>query len=161
MTIEITLRPQGSGAVCRAILATIGDWFGMPASNAEYEHLAQSGPALIALDGGAPVGLMLLKRHFDTTLEVYFLGVDASRHRQGVGRALMARAEDTARQEARRFVTLKTLGPSAAYEPYERTRRFYQALGYAALEEFLEYWGPGNPTLLMAKAIRQAADHAP
>ena len=142
MTLQIEQRPAGSGAICHAILATIGDWFGMPASNAEYEHLAETGPAIVALDGPAPVGLMLLKRHFDATLEIYFLSVDATHHRQGVGRALMRHAEAIACAEGRRFVTLKTLGPSEAYEPYERTRRFYEALGYAPLEEFLEYWGP-------------------
>ena len=57
MTISIELRPAGSGAACRAILATIGDWFGMPASNAEYEHLAETGPAIVALDEGEPIGL--------------------------------------------------------------------------------------------------------
>jgi ribosomal protein S18 acetylase RimI-like enzyme len=157
MTISIEPRPAGSGAICRDILATIGDWFGMPASNAEYEHLAESGPAVIAFDSDAPVGLMLLKRHFDSALEIYFLGVDINRHRQGVGRTLLAYAEAVARDERCRFVTLKTLGPSEPYEPYERTRRFYEALGYAALEEFTEYWGPDNPTLVMAKAIGGSA----
>jgi len=52
-----------------------------------------------------------------------------------------------------RFLTVKTRGPSAPYEPYDRTRRFYQALGFAALEETTAYWGPENPTLVMAKAI--------
>lgn len=157
MTIHIEERPAGSGAICQAILATIGDWFGMPASNAEYEHLAEIGPAVVALAGGAPVGLMLLKRHFDTTLEVYFLGVQIDRHRQGCGRALMAHAEAIAREEGRPFVLVKTQGPSANYEPYERTRRFYEALGYAALEELDVGWGPENPTLLMAKAITSAS----
>src|SRR6516164_8032682 len=78
MTFTIDERPSGSGAHCRAILATIGDWFGMPASNAEYEALAEAGPAVLALDGHHVVGLMLLKRHFATTLEVYFIGVDRS-----------------------------------------------------------------------------------
>ena len=153
MTIQIEARPAGSGAICRNILATIGDWFGMPASNAEYEGLAQTGPAVLALESGAPVGLILLKRHFSTTLEVYFLGVDAAHHRQGVGRALMEHAEAVARAEARRFVMVKTQGPSANYEPYERTRRFYEALDYAALEELDVGWGPENPTLLMAKFV--------
>ena len=153
MTFRISERPSGSGAHCRAILATIGDWFGMPKSNAEYEHLAETGPAFLALDGAGVVGLMLLKRHFSTTIEVYFLGVDRSRHRQGAGRALMGHAEAIARAEERRFVLVKTQGPSANYEPYERTRRFYEALGYAALEELDVGWGPENPTLIMAKAV--------
>jgi GNAT superfamily N-acetyltransferase len=153
MTLTLETRPAGSGAICRSILATIGDWFGMPASNAEYESLAETGPAVLALEDGAPVGLMLLKRHFGTALEVYFLGVARDRHRQGVGRALMAHAETVASAEHRRFVTVKTQGPSANYEPYERTRRFYEAVGYAALEELDVGWGPENPTLIMAKAV--------
>jgi GNAT superfamily N-acetyltransferase len=153
MTFTIEMRPAGSGAICHAILATIPDWFGMPASNAEYEALAETGPAVIALEGGTPVGLMLLKRHFATTLEVYFLGVDASRHRRGAGRALMDHAEAIARAEGRRFVEVKTQGPSAEYEPYERTRRFYEALDYAAVEELDVGWGPENPTLIMVKAV--------
>ena len=154
MTLRITERPAGSGAICRSILATIGDWFGMPESNAAYEALAESGPAIVAADEtGAPVGLMLLRRHFATTLEVYFLGVRRDRHRQGAGRALMTYAEEIARAEGRRFVQVKTQGPSANYEPYERTRRFYEALGYAALEELDVGWGPENPTLIMVKAV--------
>lgn len=153
MTITIEERSAGSGAICHDILATIGDWFGLPASNAEYERLAETGPAVVALEGGAPVGLMMLKRHFDTALEIYFIGVMRGRHRQGVGRALMDHAEAVARAEGRRFLTVKTQGPSAGYEPYERTRRFYQALGYVALEELDIGWGPENPTLLMVKAV--------
>src|SRR5579863_9479384 len=153
MTYHIEERPSGSGAICRSILATIGDWFGMPASNAAYEALAETGPAVVAFEADEPVGLMLLKRHFATTLEVYFLGVDRARHRQGAGRALMTYAEEVARAEGRRFVMVKTQGPSANYEPYERTRRFYEALGYAALEELDVGWGPENPTLIMVKAV--------
>jgi GNAT superfamily N-acetyltransferase len=153
MTLSIEQRPAGSGAICRAILATIPEWFGLPASNAEYEALAETGAAVVALEGGEPVALMLLKRHFETALEVYFLAVRRDQHRQGAGRALMAHAEAVARAEGRRFVTVKTRGPSKPYEPYERTRRFYEAVGYTAVEEFLELWDPENPALLMVKAI--------
>jgi GNAT superfamily N-acetyltransferase len=153
MTLILETRPAGSGAICAAILATIGDWFGVPASNAEYEHLAETGPAVVALEGGRPIGLMLLKRHFDTALEVYFLAVTRERHRTGSGRALMGHAETVARTEGRRFVTVKTQGPSANYEPYERTRRFYEAVGYAGIEELDVGWGPENPTLIMVKAV--------
>jgi GNAT superfamily N-acetyltransferase len=152
--IVIEERPGGSGAACRAILASIPEWFGVAASNAEYEQLAQTGSATLAIDeAGAAVGLMLLKRHFAATLEVYFLAIDHDHHRHGAGRALMGHAEATARAEGRRFVMVKTQGPSANYEPYERTRRFYEALGYAALEELDVGWGPQNPALLMVMAV--------
>jgi GNAT superfamily N-acetyltransferase len=153
MTLTIEERPAGSGAICRSILATVPDWFGVPASNAEYERLAETGPAVVAFEVGTLVGLMLLKRHFGTALEVYFIAVERGRHRQGAGRALMAHAEAVARAEGRRFVQVKTQGPSANYEPYERTRRFYEALGYAAIEELDIGWGPGNPTLILVKAV--------
>ena len=154
MIITIEQRPSGSGAICHEILTTIPDWFGMPASNAEYEALAETGPVLVAFEAGEPVGLMELKRHFCATLEVYFLAVRRDHHRRGVGRALMTAAEAIARAEGLRFVMLKTQGPSAAYEPYERTRRFYESLDYVALEELDVGWGPENPTLIMAKAVR-------
>jgi len=48
---------------------------------------------------------------------------------------------------------VKTRGPSAPDEPYGRTRAFYRAMGFAALEEFTEIWGPENPALLMAKSV--------
>jgi hypothetical protein len=67
----------------------------------------------------------------------------------------MEHAEAAARAEGRRFLTVKTQGPSAGYEPYERTRRFYLALGYSPLEELDIGWGPENPTLLMAKAVNR------
>jgi GNAT superfamily N-acetyltransferase len=155
MTFRITERPSGSGAICHSILATIPDWFGMPASNAEYERLAETGPAWLAVEQGDVAGLMLLKRHFATALEIYFIAVERSRHRQGAGRALMEHAEQVARAEGRRFVQVKTQGPSANYEPYERTRRFYKALGYAAIEELDIGWGPENPTLIMVKGVTQ------
>jgi GNAT superfamily N-acetyltransferase len=157
MTISIELHPAGSGAICRAILAELPEWFGLPASNAEYEQLAETGPAVVALDGDGPVGLMLLKDHFGETMEIYFLAVRRDRHRGGAGRALVEHAEATAAAAGAHFLSVKTRGPSKPYEPYERTRRFYQAMGFVALEEFAELWDPENPALFMAKTVSPPA----
>jgi hypothetical protein len=73
------------------------------------------------------------------------------RRREAIGRALLAHAEAIPRAEGRRFVTVKTRGPSKPYEPYERTRRFYEALGYVALEEFPTFLDPENPALFLVK----------
>ncbi len=96
---------------------------------------------------------MLLKDHFGETLEIYFLAVRRERHRSGAGRALVAHAEATAAAAGARFLSVKTRGPSKPYEPYERTRRFYQAMGFVALEEFAELWDVENPALFMAKPV--------
>jgi hypothetical protein len=47
---------------------------------------------------------------------------------------------------------VKTLGPSRPSEGYERTRRFYEARGFVALEEIHGLW-EGNPCLLMVKRL--------
>ena len=46
------------------------------------------------------------------------------------------------------------LGSSAHYEPYSRTRNYYEAVGIAALKDSTSIWGPENPSLMMVKAIR-------
>jgi hypothetical protein len=51
-----------------------------------------------------------------------------------------------------RLLQVKTLGPSAEWEPYERTRRFYRALGFIPLEEHLHLW-PSDPALVMVKPL--------
>jgi GNAT superfamily N-acetyltransferase len=153
MTYDVILRPAGSGADCASILAEIPEWFGMPESNANYARLAEEGPAyLVEVDGRAE-GLMMLKPHFDSTVEVYFLAVRPALHRKGVGRALVERAVAIAAERGALYLSVKTLGPSAEYEPYARTRAFYRALGFVPLEEFTEVWGPDNPTLLMVKPV--------
>jgi hypothetical protein len=38
-------------------------------------------------------------------------------------------------------------------EGYDRTRRFYEAVGFLPLEETTAFWGPDNPTLVMVKVL--------
>ncbi|MGH6956410.1 MAG: GNAT family N-acetyltransferase [Caulobacteraceae bacterium] len=153
MTFVIEERPSGSGAVCQSILAELPEWFGIPASNADYARMADQGPAFVAEADGRTVGILVLKPHFEATVEVYLLAVRPQWHRSGVGGALIERARQFALSRGAAYLTVKTRGPSAPYEPYERTRAFYQAKGFVALEEFIEIWGPENPCLFMVKAV--------
>ncbi len=157
MTIEITLRSAGSGEACAAILADLPQWFGQPESNATYARVAEEGPALVVEINDQPAALMILKDHFDTAVEIYLLGVRPGLHHQGLGRALIERAEAHAAERGAAYLTVKTLGPSQDYEPYARTRAFYRAVGFTALEEFPELWDPENPCLFMVKAVTALA----
>lgn len=54
---------------------------------------------------------------------------------------------------------MKTLGPSRDDPHYSQTRQFYQAVGFAPLEE-TNLSGDANPCLIMVKHLRCRGDRA-
>ena len=80
------------------------------------------------------------------------MGILPGLHRQGIGRALLDRAEAWLRGEIVEYLQVKTLGPSRPNENYDRTRTFYLAMGFRPLEELKTLW-EGNPCLVMVKWI--------
>lgn len=151
--IEIEHRQGGCGRLCEDVLSTLPEWFGIAESNAAYAADAETLPVFVAREGGADAGLMILKAHFATTLEIHFLAVRRDLRGRGLGRALARAAAAEAQRDGRHMLTVKTRGPSAPYAPYEETRAFYEACGFMPLEEFTEIWGPENPCLVMAKPL--------
>lgn len=141
-----------SPADVERLLAALPDWFGIPEANAGYVAAARTLPTYLARDDGGVLGALLVKRHFPASAEVYLLAVAPGRHRQGIGRALVAAAEADLARQGVRILQVKTLGPSRPNEPYARTRAFYAALGFIPVEEFADLW-PGNPCLLLAKPL--------
>ena len=81
------------------------------------------------------------------------MAVDVTRHRRGIGTALLERAEQELRGAGVRYLQVKTLGPSQPDDEYERTRLFYEARGFVALEEMLDVWPEDNPMLILVKAL--------
>jgi ribosomal protein S18 acetylase RimI-like enzyme len=152
MTLNIVHRT--AGADCASILAELPEWFGLPESNAAYAELATSEPAWVAEEGAAALGLMVLKDHGFDAIEIYLLAVRPALHNKGVGRALIEVARKVAADRGAAYLTVKTRGPSKPYEPYARTRGFYEAVGFTAIEEIEEIWGPENPALIMIMPVR-------
>jgi hypothetical protein len=72
-----------------------------------------------------------------------------------VGKALIRQAQAVAWEQGKPYMTVKTQGPSAGQEHYEGTRAFYEGVGFQALEEFNEIWGPENPCLFMIRAVTE------
>jgi GNAT superfamily N-acetyltransferase len=151
MTLAIVHRP--AGAECASILAELPEWFGVAASNATYAEAAERQPTWVAQDAGEALGVMVLTDPGFSALDVHLLAVRRRAHRRGVGRALIGQACAVARELGKPYLTVKTQGPSAGYESYDRTRAFYEAVGFAGLEEFTEIWGPENPCLVMVMPV--------
>lgn len=141
------------GKLCRNILEALPDWFGIPDSIEEYVEHTDKLPMFSIVTDGQAIGFISVKEHFERSAEVYVMGILPTFHRRGHGRRLIAAAERYARERGLEFLTVKTLSATSSNAAYARTREFYQALGFQALEEFPDLWGPTNPCLLMAKSL--------
>ena len=84
--------------------------------------------------------------------EIKWLVVEPDKRGQGVGSELVRRTMEMV--DKVKMFKVKTLGESAKDEGYEKTRRFYQKLGFVKLEEIDPYpgWEEGNPCLILVKA---------
>ncbi|MEU6719024.1 GNAT family N-acetyltransferase [Nonomuraea sp. NPDC046802] len=99
------------------------------------------GAVFVAEDGGEVVGVVSVvpQRHFTGAEDAYVGELAVAPHavRGGVGRRLMAAAEDWARGQGLRHLTLETGAANLT------ARRFYAALGYE--EEGIRLTRPLNP----------------
>jgi ribosomal protein S18 acetylase RimI-like enzyme len=140
--------------LCESILRALPRWFGIEHAIIDYVRDVASLPTLGAwLEADEPVGFLALKLHTRWAAEIYVLGVREEAHRRGVGRALVSFAEEQLAAHGVEYLQVKTLGPSRESESYERTRAFYEAVGFRALEELHGLWDEGNPTLIMVKRL--------
>jgi GNAT superfamily N-acetyltransferase len=141
------------------LLRELPEWFGIEQSVRDYVDSARSRPSTVALCGDEVVGVCLVLRHTPVAAEIELLAVQRSLHRRGIGRMLVRAVETELLPAGVELLQVKTLGPSAASEEYERTRTFYESLGFIALEERTDIWGPENPCLILVKPL-QPPSHA-
>jgi GNAT superfamily N-acetyltransferase len=135
------------------LTAQLPEWFGKPVSNAKYAKQAEVLNGYVAEVDRDPCALLLLKRTSAISAEIYWLAVAPSRHRQGVGRALVGVASQAAREEGAKYLFVGTLHPDDPYEPYRRTRAFYQAMGFAYVLEEQFSADPNNRIAYYMKEI--------
>jgi N-acetylglutamate synthase-like GNAT family acetyltransferase len=135
------------------LLALLPEWFGLEASNRGYVEAARTLPSYTAVVDDEVVGVCLLRDHNPDSVEIELVAVDPTRHRAGIGRAILDRVEADLHATGVRLLSVKTFGPSGVSGAYARTREFYVATGFVPLEERTDIWGPENPCLIMVKPL--------
>ncbi len=135
------------------IMNALREWFNPAEDIVRKSKLHRDMPFFAAYRQGEAAGFLALKIHNAYTGDIYDLGVKKEHHRLGMGHALVASAEAYLKERGFRFLTVKTLDESAEYEPYARTRAFYQKEGFLPLEVMQNYWNEENPCLFLAKAL--------
>ncbi len=153
MQLDIEEHDPGKADICEPILRALPEWFAVERSIRQYLKDIDTMPTLIAKANGKVAGFLTIKRHSEYSAEVHVMGVRPEMHGRGIGSELMQRAEASLCSQGFEYLQVKTLGPSAHSNEYERTRAFYQAMGFRPLEEFPDLWDKDNPCLMMVKKL--------
>lgn len=136
------------------ILRSLPEWFGNEEALNGYVEGVASLPFWVALSrDGKCIGFISIKMHYGYTGDIYVLGVLPEYHRKGVGRLLLAKAEEYFRTNNCKYIIVKTLSDIVDYEPYKRTREFYKSVGFEELITLTEMWDSENPCLIMIKVL--------
>jgi GNAT superfamily N-acetyltransferase len=146
------LAPDEAGG-CELILRALSDWFAIERSIVGYVVDVRAMPTFVAVADGDVVGFLTLRRFSPHASEIQVMAVRAERHRRGIGRRLVLHAEAELRSGGTEYLHVKTRGPSAPDPHYDRTRRFWEAMGFRGIDETTALWGEEDPCLLMVKRL--------
>ena len=83
----------------------------------------------VAEEGGRIVGF-IMHTTVDDKADIKWIGVEPGSQRKGIGSELYAVVEDELRRAGVREVRVETVSELTEYEPYERTRAFYEKMGF-------------------------------
>ncbi len=86
----------------------------------------------------------------DSTYDLYWIAVDKSKHRGGVGKRLLRFAEEEIARRGGQMLLVET----SSQETYGGTIQFYEKTGYELVGKIKEYYKPGDDKLVFAKKLQ-------
>ncbi len=88
----------------------------------------------------------------ESTYDLYWIAVDKTKHRSGVGRRLLKFAEEEVVRRGGKLLLAET----SSMETYGGTVAFYEKTGYELVGKIVEYYKPGDDKLIFAKRLPAA-----
>src|SRR5215212_2593828 len=83
----------------------------------------------------------------EATYDLYWIAVDKSKHRGGVGKRLLKFAEEEIVRRGGRMLLVET----SSQETYGGVIQFYERTGYELVGKIKEYYKPGDDKLILLK----------
>lgn len=142
---DITAR---AGVFSRAEIESV------PAMFDEYLEYGTGGDGynfLVYREGGQVLGYAIYgyRDLTDGVYDLYWIAVDPSARRKGVGRALLAACEGAVREAGGRILIAETSGT----EEYASTREFYVRTGYVNEATIRDFYKPGDDLKIYVKRV--------
>ncbi len=88
----------------------------------------------------------------DGTFDLYWIAVAPAAQGQGIGRKLIAHAEQLVQRSGGRLIIAET----SSQPKYEPTRLFYLRAGYAEIARIKEYYRPGDDLVMYGKYVKHS-----
>ena len=106
---------------------------------------------LVAAEGGAVSGYICFGSTPLTaaTWDIYWMAVASAKRGRGIGRALLAEAENSIRKAKGRLILIET----SSKPNYLPTRRFYRKQGYRQASRIKDFYATGDHRITFEKRI--------
>lgn len=138
----------------KEVLEKLPEWFGNKQTLNEYVIKVAELPFWAALNkDNTCVGFFAVKMHYGHTGDIFVCGVLPEYQHIGIGKTLYSMAEKHFIQIGCKYIIVKTLSDTVEYDPYARTRKFYERVGFEPLITLTEMWDEDNPCLIMFKSL--------
>ena len=153
MTVQFITDKIEKKNISSKILYSLPEWFGIPEATANYIEQSAEMPFIAAFEDNNAIAFLAIKETSISAAEIYVMGVMPKYHRKGAGKALIDFCVTYCKDNGCALLHVKTLDSFHPDEGYEKTRRFYTAMGFLPLETMKELWGEDNPCLVMVKPL--------
>lgn len=130
--------------IARDVLEALPSWFGISDAREEYIEDSVGKSFYCARKDEKNIGFLYLRETGKDTVELAVIGVLEEYHRNGIGKSLFEYAKKEIKQKGYSFIQVKTV-QMGKYEAYDKTNRFYLAIGFKEFEVFPNLWDEWNP----------------
>ena len=117
------------GPAMTALTASLPEWFTPEEVETVREVIGP--PGVVAVDGEGRIVGMCPWEARPEEWEICWLAVARERHRQGIGKLMLAWMVERARQAGVKRIRVQTVAHTSDYAPYAPTRAFYEACGFS------------------------------
>lgn len=139
--------------IARSILEELTEWFEVREYREEFIEKSGDKLFLCAFEDDKPAGFICLTETGKDTVEIYVLGVLKEYHKCGIGRKLVEEVRRIGKENGYSFLQVKTVR-MGMYEEYDRTNRFYLAVGFKEFEVFPDLWDEANPCQVYVMSLK-------